>query len=519
MKIVTVAQMRELERRAVESGVSENSLMETAGLTAARRLAQITDGIRGKRIVVLVGPGNNGGDGMVAARYLSDWGGLVTLYMATGRRRDDKFEDCRSRHIRIVEALDDIGHLELASYVSLADVVVDAVLGIGNDRPLSDSIRVIFEEVARLKVEQPKLKYVALDVPSGLDADTGDIDHACFPASITLTLGAPKLGLYRFPGAAYVGSVEVLNIGLPSDIDSDFLTELCDESAIARLLPKRPLDGHKGSFGNLLVVAGSRRFIGAPVLATTAAFRAGAGLVTLAAPDTASRLAGPTLAEQVHLPLPETPDGHVAASAAGELRAAADNSSALVIGPGLGDVDSVRGLLQALLLTEPYLATPSVIDADALNALAQTYRWWESLKAPAVLTPHPGEMGRLLGQTVPQVQDDRLATAQQAASRWGQVVVLKGAHTVIASPDGRTAVSPFANPALASAGTGDVLSGIIGSLLAQGLLPYDAARLGVYVHAAAAERVSRKTGSSGLLASDLHAEIPVAMHRLRRDPA
>jgi NAD(P)H-hydrate epimerase len=511
--------MQELERRAVASGVSENSLMETAGLIAARRLAQITDGVRAKRIVILVGPGNNGGDGMVAARYLSEWGALVTLYMATERRRDDKFEDCRARHIRIVEALDDIGLLELASYVTLADVVVDAVLGIGNDRPLSGSIRVIFEEIARLKVERPKLKYIALDVPSGLNADTGDIDPCCFSASVTLTLGAPKFGLYRFPGAAYVGSVEVLNIGLPSEVDADFLTELCDESAIVRLVPKRPLDGHKGTFGNLLVVAGSRRFIGAPVLATTAAFRAGVGLVTLAAPNTASRLAGPALAEQVHLPLAETPDGHVAASAAGEIRAAADKSTALVIGPGLGDVDSVRGLLQALLLTEPYLLTPSVIDADALNALAQTYRWWESLKAPAVLTPHPGEMGRLLGKTVPQVQDDRVATAQQAASEWGQVVVLKGAHTVIASPDGRTAISPFANPALASAGTGDVLSGIIGALLAQGMLPYAAARLGVYVHAAAAERLSLKIGSSGLLASDIHAETPVVMHHLRRDQA
>jgi hydroxyethylthiazole kinase-like uncharacterized protein yjeF len=516
MKIVTVAQMRELERRAVESGVSEDSLMETAGLTAARRLAQITDGVRGKRIVVLVGSGNNGGDGMVAARYLADWGGLVTLYMTSGRRRDDKFEDCRARHVRVVEALDDIGHLELASYVSFADVVVDAVLGIGNDRPFSDSLRLVFEEVARLKSEQPRLRYVALDVPSGLHADTGEIDEACFPASTTLTLGAPKIGLYLFPGAAYVGNVEVLNIGLPGDIDSGFHLELCDQAAVASLVPTRPLDGHKGSFGDLLVVAGSRRFIGAPILATTAAYRAGAGLVTLAAPDTASQLAGPQLAEQVHLPLPETPDGHATAAAAGQVRAAADQSDAMVIGPGLGDVESIRLLLQALLLTEPNLQTPAVIDADALNALSQTYHWWESLKTPSVLTPHPGEMGRLMGQTVPQVQGRRVETARRAAEEWGQVVVLKGAHTVIASPNGHTAISPFANPALASAGTGDVLAGIIGALLAQGLAPYDAARLGVYVHAAAASRVSRRIGSSGLLASDLHAEIPVVMERLRR---
>jgi ADP-dependent NAD(P)H-hydrate dehydratase / NAD(P)H-hydrate epimerase len=516
MKIVTVAQMRELERRAVESGVSEDSLMETAGLSVARRIAQIIDGIRGKRVVVIVGSGNNGGDGMVAARYLVDWGGLVTLYMTSGRRRDDKFEDCRARHVRVVEAIDDLGHLELASYVSLADVIVDAVLGIGNDRPLSEPLRVVFEELARLKAEQPHLRFVALDVPSGLEADTGATDDACFPASITLTLGAPKIGLYRFPGAAYVGDVEVLNIGLPGEIDGDMPIELADEAALTKLLPQRPIDGHKGSFGDLLVVAGSRRFIGAPVLATTAAYRAGAGLVTLAAPETASQLAGPALAEQVHLPLPETSDGHADAAAAGTIRAAADQAAALVIGPGLGNVDSIRTLMQALMLTEPYLETPAVIDADALNALAQTYRWWESLKTPAVLTPHPGEMGRLLGRTVSEVQDDRVETAQRAAVQWGQVVVLKGAHTVIAAPDGRTTISPFANAALASAGTGDVLAGVIGALLAQGLYPYDAARLGVSVHAGAAARVSSRIGSSGLLASDLHAEIPLVMEALRR---
>lgn len=516
MKIVNAAQMRELERRAGEAGVSEDSLMETAGISVARRIAQIIDGIRGKRVVVIVGSGNNGGDGMVAARYLADWGGLVTLYMTGGRRRDDKFEECRARHVRVVEAIDDLGHLELASYVSLADVVIDAVLGIGNDRPLSDPLRIVFEELARLKQEQPKLKYIALDVPTGLDADSGSVDDACFPASITLTLGAPKIGLYRFPGAAKTGTVEVLNIGLPGQLDSDLAIELSDDAIAAELLPERPLDGHKGSFGTVLVVAGSRRFLGAPILATTAAYRAGAGLVTLAAPGTASRLAGPGLAEQIHLPLPETADGYANAAGASALRSAANEAAAIVIGPGLGNVDSVRGLMQALLLTEPYLETPAVIDADALNALSQIYRWWETLKTPAVLTPHPGEMGRLLGRSISEVQEDRVQTAQNAAAEWGNVVVLKGAHTVIAAPDGRTAISPFANPALASAGTGDVLAGIIGALLAQGLSTFDAARLGVYVHAASAGEISRRIGSSGLLASDLHGHIPAVMETLRR---
>ena len=515
MKVVTIEQMRDLERRAVASGISEDSMMETAGLSLARRIGQMFVSIRGTRVVVLVGPGNNGGDGMVAARYLADWGALVTLYMTAVRRRDDKFEDCRARRVRVVESGDDIGHLQLASYVSLADVVVDAVLGIGADRPLNDSLRPIFEEVGRLKREQPSLNYVAVDVPTGVNADSGWTDDACFNATTTLTLGAPKVGLLRFPAASVTGELEVMSIGLPADVDGGITLDLDDETAIAPLLPDRPLDGHKGSFGSVLLIAGSRQFIGAPVLAATAAYRSGAGLVTLAAPETASRLAGPSVLEQVHLPLPETPEGHAAPEGAAILRDAIDKASAAVIGPGLGDVASVRGLLQALLLTEPPITTPVVMDADALNALAQTYRWWESLMAPAVLTPHPGEMSRLLSRSISAVQDDRIETAKEATSRWGQVVVLKGAHTVIAAPDGRTSVSPFSNPALATAGTGDVLSGIIGGLLAQGLEPYHAARLGVFLHAKAGEAVSISTGPSGLLASDLLPEIPQVANELR----
>ena len=515
MKVVTTEQMRDLEKRAIASGITEDSLMETAGLSVARRIGQMFVSVRGTRVVVLVGPGNNGGDGMVAARYLADWGALVTLYMTAVRRRDDKFEDCRARRVRVVESGDDIGHLQLASYVSLADVVVDAVLGIGADRPLNDTLRPIFEEVGRLKREHPSLNYVAVDAPTGVNADSGWVDDACFCATTTLTLGAPKVGLLRFPAAGVTGGLEVMSIGLPSDVDGGIALDLDDEDAIAPLLPDRPLDGHKGSFGSVLLVAGSRRFIGATVLAATAAYRSGAGLVTLAAPETASRLAGPAMVEQVHLPLPETPDGHASLEGASVLRDAFAKASAAVIGPGLGDVESVRSLLQALLLTEPPLTTPVVMDADALNALALTYRWWESLTAPAVLTPHPGEMSRLLPRAVSAIQDDRIDTAQEAASRWGQIVVLKGAHTVIAAPGGRTSVSPFSNPALATAGTGDVLSGIIGGLLAQQVNPYDAARLGVYLHAKAGERVSAWTGSSGLLASDLLPEIPVVAQGLR----
>jgi len=522
MKIVTCAQMRQLEERAVAAGVPLDTLMESAGLAVARRIVRLLDGVRGKRVVVLVGPGNNGGDGMVAARYLADWGALITLYMTSGRRREDKFEECRSRQVRVVEAADDPDQMQLASYVPLADLVVDAVLGIGagNARPLDGSIGAALTAVGDVQRRQPALRVVAIDVPTGLNADSGACDDACIEAAITLTLGAPKIGLFRFPGARVAGRIEAISIGLPDGIDGGLAIDLADDASVSAVLPARRIDAHKGSHGSLLVVAGSRSFVGAPVLTAAAAYRAGAGLVTLAAPETVYRIAATGLLEQVHLPLPETERGNLGPTAVGTTRAALEAATAAVVGPGLGSDESVRLFLESLLLSDPDSRgaapeTPIVLDADALNALAVTYGWWKRMRAPAVLTPHPGEMARLTGRAISDVQDFRIETASEAASTWGQVVVLKGALTVVASPDGRVTISPFSNPALATAGTGDVLAGIIGALMAQGAGPYDAAVAGVYAHAKAAETLRERLGDGGMLASDLLLEVPPAMQALR----
>ena len=516
MKLVTTAQMRQLEERAVAEGASLDSLMEAAGLAVARLTAQLLDGVRGKRVLVLVGPGNNGGDGMVAARYLSDWGALVTLYMTSSRRREDKFEECRSRRVRVVEAKDDLDQWALSSYLPLTDLVLDAGLGIGQDGPLEGPLRDLFEMLRSVQERQRNLKFVAVDLPTGVNADTGAVDDACPRVDVTITLGRPKLGLFLFPAAAYVGRLEIVEIGLPQGADDDISLELADDSLVASLLPPRPLDSHKGTYGKLLVVAGSRSYVGAPVLASTAAYRSGAGLVTLAAPMSVYRLAAAQMAEPTYLPLDETPDGHLASTNAAAVRAALSGAEAAVLGPGLGQADAVREFVQRTLLVDPSPTVPVVLDADALNALAQTYGWWGQLKTPAVLTPHPGELARLLRCTIADVQQDRVATARRAAQEWNQVVVLKGAHTTVAAPDGSACISPFANPALASAGTGDVLAGVIGGLLAQGLRPYDAAVAGVHLHGSAGERVRAELGDAGLLASDLLPHLPRVMHALRQ---
>lgn len=515
MKVVTTEEMRLLEARASEAGVSPDALMESAGLAVARNAAQRLDGVRSKRVVVLVGPGNNGGDGMVAARYLADWGAVVTLYMTAARRRDDKFEECRERRCRVVEASEDRDCWQLGSYVSLADLVIDAMIGIGARPGLEPPILPVVEAVAQMKTRANQPLFVAVDAPTGVDADTGERAEACFPADVTLALGAPKRGLLQFPGAAAVGELQTLPIGLPDGVDDGLPLDLADAALVRPLLPARPGDAHKGSFGAVLVVGGSREFPGAPVLAAAAAYRAGAGLVRVAAPESASRAAAAQLPEPVHTPLAESPTGAVSPDAASAARQALDAASAAVVGPGLGAGDASAAFLRALLLAPPALAPPLALDADALNILAGVYDWPSRLAASAVLTPHPGEMSRLLSLPTYEIQRDRAAVASDAARRWGQVVALKGAHTIVAAPDGRAAVSPFANPALAVAGSGDVLAGVVGGLLAQGMEPYEAAVAGVHLHAAAADRWRAANGLAGMLAGDLLPLLPRAAEAVR----
>jgi hydroxyethylthiazole kinase-like uncharacterized protein yjeF len=505
--------MRQLEHTAA---TDMDSLMETAGLAIARRINQLLDGVRGKRLLILVGPGNNGGDGMVAARYLSDWGALATLYITSARRREDKLEECRIRRVNIMEARDDKEQVALTTYLSLSDLVLDSVFGIGNNRPLDGLIRDLFATIAEAKKIHQELKLVALDVPSGIDADDGSVDAAQPKMDLTLTLGLPKVGLVRFPAANYTGNLEVIDIGLPVPEDPQIRKELIDTNLVASLLPLRPLDSHKGTFGHLLVIGGSRHYVGAAALACQGGQRIGVGQVTLATPMGIYRLAASQMAETTYIPMTETSDGFAESSNARLIRNVLAGFDAAVLGPGLGDTEDIQEFVKQILLVDPPLATTVVIDADALNALAKTNGWWKLLDSPSVLTPHPGEFARLSGSAVETIQRDRIGSVQWAASHWNQVVVLKGAHTVIASPEGKVCVSPFANPALASAGTGDVLAGVIGGLIAQGLNPFDAAVSGVHIHGLAAEQASIEIGDAGMIASDLFPILPRILSSVRK---
>ena len=350
----------------------------------------------------------------------------------------------------------------------------------------------------------------ALDVPSGLDTDSGSVDEVCPAADVTVAFGYPKTGLFIFPGADRVGAIDVVDIGLPAGLDDDVRLRLVTEDWASTLLPTRPSDAHKGSFGKALIVAGSQNYAGAASLAAGGALRSGAGLVTVAAPE---RLQASILSrspEPTYQPLPESGE-----EAARIVQDATGGYDAVLVGCGLGQAPETVTMARELLLSGG-LDRPLVIDADGLNALASLDEdWARRLSGPAVLTPHAGEMARLLGRTIDDVQGDRLSTALDSAAKWGHVVVLKGAHTIVAWPDGDGAVSPFANPGLATAGTGDVLAGAIAGLLSQGVEPYEAAVLGVYLHGAAGERVRRRIGTAGVAASDLLPELPWVIRGLR----
>jgi NAD(P)H-hydrate epimerase len=417
----------------------------------------------------------------------------------------------------------------LARELSTADLVIDALLGTGRARAVQGALKAVMDAV---NAQADRVTLLAVDLPTGVNADSGAVDDSALRADVTITLGFPKVGLFAFPAAGHVGRLVVGDIGLPPEIADDVPTELTTQEEVALLLPKRALDGHKGSFGKVMVVGGSVNYIGAPTLASLAAGRVGAGLVTLACAASLHPLYAVKLTETTFFPLPEdaaatrfrgTPrqKGILGEGAAGRLLGELQGYDVLLLGVGLGRAETTRRMVQLVLdglragAGERATSISCVVDADGLNALAGHRDWPSLLPERVVLTPHSGEMARLMAIDISAVNTDRLAVARKAATRSGAVIVLKGAYTIVAAPDGRAHINPTANPALATAGTGDVLSGTIAGLLAQGLAPYDAAVAGVYLHAQAGEIATAQLGDAGLLASDLLPLLPRAIKALK----
>lgn len=518
MKILTVAQMRQAEQECAKLGVSTSVLMENAGKAVAEEVKLILGIVEQKRILLLIGPGNNGGDGLVTARYLHDWGARVSLYLFGQRAPDDiNLKLTRECGITCVDAAQDENMGQLDNWLSSATAVIDAIFGTGKVRPMSGVFAQALDKVRQAKERLPGLRIIALDIPSGLDADSGAVAPSCLYADNTVTLGFPKFGLFQFPGAERVGKISVVDIGIPASLVEAVSDELLTDDWVRSILPKRLLGANKGTFGRVLVVAGSINYIGAAYLACSGAMRVGAGLVTLAVASSLQPIPASKLTEVTYLPLPEASPGIISTEAASLLHQELKKYDVLLIGCGLGQNPSVIRFVKSILLGRKPVLLPLVLDADAINTLARVRNWWQKLSDNVILTPHPGEMARLIGVSVDEVQSDRIRLARKVAKEWHKTVVLKGAYTVVATPDGRCRVAPFANPGLASAGTGDVLSGVIAGLVAQGLSLSDAAAAGVYLHGKAGDQVRDKLGDAGMIATDLLSELPLAIKRLKQN--
>jgi hydroxyethylthiazole kinase-like uncharacterized protein yjeF len=510
MNVVTAAEMRAIDARAInEFKIPGMVLMENAGIRLAERIRKMTPG---KRIVIVAGGGNNGGDGFVAARHLYREK-EVTVWTAL---LDDKYGGDALANLKIIRKLnipvsclrEDGAFAAFKSALGEADLIVDAVFGTGLSRELDSFYRKIIESV-----NESPADVIAVDIPSGIAADSGRVMGAAVRAQWTITFALPKAGHFLYPGAGYRGRLEVAEIGIPQVLLESYPLSLMTAAGAAELLPPRPDDSHKGTFGSVLLVNGSRSMPGAAVLSALAALRGGCGLLYAAVPQSIATVLGSRVPEAIPVLLPETAAGAFGSEVPTVLRDLWGRCRALGVGCGLSTEKTLLPLLEAIFQECPL---PVVADADALNLLAAHPDIIDGRKAPTVLTPHPGEAARLLGTTAKQVQQDRLGSAKNIAARFNAVAVLKGAHTIIATPDGRAAFNTTGNSGMATAGSGDVLTGLLTSLLAQGMEDFAAARLAVYLHGLAADLAVEKSGRRALMAGDIADYIPQAYLRCEK---
>lgn len=561
--ILDVKGVREAESAADSAGYSYATMMDDAGRAAAERAVQLLSERPEPKITILVGTGNNGGDGLVAGRYLIQLvpDAQVRFYLLS-RRDDDLFTQVQEAGGFIAFAEDDHDNRVLRNMVASADLVIDALFGIGARLPIKDvaakilrgtnqalnerasarRAQITLDPTSGGQIERPPKTYVlAIDCPSGLDCDTGEIDKNALHADETVTFIAAKPGLFAFPGAAAVGRLCIAPLNMPDDLAPITASQhtLLDNETVRNLLPQRPADGHKGTYGKAMIVAGSINYTGAAGLAARAAYRSGVGLVTVGAPGPVISTLAAQMLEVTWLLLPHDL-GVIGDKAASVIRDELGKSDSLLLGPGMGRETITRDMLRDLLgqknnahkrrigfgMMSPdadghenasgdVTLPPLVIDADGLNLLSEIPNWPSLLPPETILTPHPGEMARLCGVETSEIQSNRMAIASEKAVEWNVVLVFKGAHTIVAAPDGRVALSPFKTDALSKAGTGDVLAGLIVGLLAQGLKPFDAAQVGVYLHGLAGTLAaeSEKSGRS-VLAGDVADQIGAAFHAI-----
>lgn len=515
MKVATTQQMQNLDRRAIEEcEIPGIVLMESAGRGTTRVMASHFPRLSSMRVATLCGRGNNGGDGFVIARRLMNRKTAVRVYLLCDRTRvrgDAKTNlDILVRSGGTIQEVPDSKSFEaLREEIASHDLFVDAIFGTG----LNSVVSGFYAEVIDL-VNRSGRPVAAVDIPSGLDANTGKPLGTCITATVTVTFGLPKLGQVIYPGLTHVGKLEVIDIGIPSSLveAEGIKNHVIEEDEIREILDSpRPPESHKGDYGHLLTIAGSVGKTGAAAMACESAMRVGAGLVSLGIPETLNPIMEVKLTETMTHPLPETESLSFSLEAFDPILGLAQEKSAIILGPGISTTPETMGLVRKIV---PSLSIPMVIDADGITALSRERETLRKAKAPIILTPHPGEMARLMEISSRQVQENRIDVARRGATDFGCHLILKGARTVISTPSGEVFINPTGNPGMASAGMGDVLTGMIGGFICQGLSLTDAARAATYLHGLAGDIAVSKKGIRSVVATDLIEELPALLRNL-----
>ncbi len=518
MYIVTAQQMKDMDRLTIESfGIPGIVLMENAGRGATDALFRHFPNVRSLKVGVAAGHGNNGGDGFVIARYLASANVPVDVYLLSKRKKviGDAAANLKlldRMKVPVHEVTDVTGLESYQDRMRSCDLWIDAMLGTG----LTSDVRGLFKQMITL-LNAARTPILAVDIPSGLDSDTGKPRGCCIQATVTVTFALPKIGHVVLPGSEFVGKLEVVDIGIPPVVIDEVgpRNYLLTQKMIMTAFQSRDARSHKGTTGHLLVIGGSPGKTGAAIMTSQAAMRAGAGLVTLGLPKSLNVAVESQLTEVMTEPLPENADQTLGSSAHRKILRQLERKNGLAIGPGMGAAKPTQNLVRRLIQASH---VPVVIDADGLNALVGNLSFLRKLKVPVVMTPHPGEMARLVGKTPSEVQENRIDEARSFAGTHGVHLVLKGAKTVIAHPDGSVLVNTTGNPGMASGGMGDVLTGIISGLIVQGLPVREAVNAGVYLHGCAADALARDIGPVGFLASDVINILPSQIRELEKLP-
>lgn len=510
MRVVTPQEMSEIDGYTIrEIGIPGVVLMENAAYRVTDQIIRHLGKQNGRNVVVFVGTGNNGGDGFAVARQLHNKKFNVIVYIV-GDDSKIKGDALVNYHIVkkigiLVEKINTNITEDIIKNIMRSHVVVDAILGTGLKGEVRRNIQQVIEAINKYS------KYtIAVDIPSGIDGGTGRICGTSIKADITVTFQLPKIGHLVYPGRDYTGELIIADIGIPPQAfeNDGAKREMITKEHIKRYFGKRSNDTHKGSYGRVLVIGGSTGMTGAPTMTAQAALRSGCGLVKVAVGESLVDILENKLTEGMTVPLKEQKRGVLSIECISQLKPLIDQSDAIVFGPGIGTNEVNYNIIGKIIR---YSDVPVIIDADGLNVLAGNLDCLKKANCPLVITPHPGEMARLKGVSIKEVQSHRLNIAEELSKTYNIITILKGASTVIASPEGKLAINNTGNPGMSTAGMGDVLAGIIASFIAQGIPLYDACYSGVFIHGVSGDQASKVKGEFGLIASDVIGMLPKAI--------